>query len=65
MRPQGLVPRAVWQGARLAPGSRHGYALLGTTMAPGFDFADYEGGRRDELTAAYPAFQALIEALTR
>ena len=65
MRPQVLVPRGVWQGARLAPGGRHGYALLGTTMAPGFDFSDYEGGRRDELTAAYPAFRALIAVLTR
>ncbi len=64
-RPQSLVPGGVWQGARLAAGGDHGFALLGTTMAPGFDFADYEGGRREELTRAYPAFRALIEALTR
>ena len=38
---------------------------MGTTMAPGFDFADYEGGVRDELVRAYPAFEALIVALTR
>ena len=63
-RPQVLAPRGVWQGARLAPGGSHGYALLGTTMAPGFDFADYEGGRREELIASYPAFRKLIEALT-
>ncbi len=63
-RPQVLAPRGVWQGARLAPGGTHGYALLGTTMAPGFDFADYEGGRREELVAAYPAFREWIEALT-
>lgn len=63
-RPQVLAPGGVWQGARLAPGGPHGYALLGTTMAPGFDFADYEGGRREELANAYPAFRDLIEALT-
>ncbi len=63
-RPQVLAPRGVWQGARLAPGGSHGYALLGTTVAPGFDFADYEGGRREELIASYPAFRELIEALT-
>ena len=64
-RPQVHVPGGVWQGARLVPGGRHGYALLGTTMAPGFDVADYEGGRRDELVAAYPGFRELIEILTR
>ena len=64
-RPQLLAPRDVWQGSRLLPNGPHGYALLGTTMAPGFDFADYEGGRRDELIAAYPTFHDLITALTR
>ncbi len=63
-RPQVLAPRGVWQGARLAPGGSHGYSLLGTTMAPGFDVADYEGGRREDLIASYPAFRELIEALT-
>ena len=64
MRPQAVVPRGVWQGARLAAGGRHGYALLGTTMAPGFDDADYEPADRAALTAEYPAFAALITALT-
>src|SRR5581483_11176343 len=41
-RPQIVVPRGVWQGARLVPGGR--FALLGTTVAPGFDYADYETG---------------------
>jgi predicted cupin superfamily sugar epimerase len=64
-RPQVLAPGGVWQGTRLLPGGAYGFALLGTTMAPGFDFADYEGGRRDELIAAYPRFRGMIEALTR
>jgi uncharacterized protein len=63
MRPQRVVPRGVWQGARLRPGGR--WALLGTTVAPGFEYADYEDGRREELLAAYPAQTRLIEALTR
>lgn len=41
-RPQRVVPGGVWQGARLAPGGE--FALLGTTMAPGFDYRDYEAG---------------------
>jgi uncharacterized protein len=61
-RPQVLVPRGVWQGARLAPGGR--YALLGCTVAPGFDYADYEGGDRAALGAAYPRFVERIATLT-
>jgi len=64
-RPQALVPADVWQGARLAPGWRLGYALMGTTMAPGFDFRLYDHGARDALLAAYPAFGEQIAALTR
>lgn len=64
-RPQVVVPGGVWQGARVAPGGGHGFALLGTTMTPGFAFADYEGGDRDALTAAYPAYRDLIATLTR
>jgi predicted cupin superfamily sugar epimerase len=62
MRPQALVPRGVWQGARLVPGGR--YALMGCTVAPGFDFADYEAGGRAALAAAYPEFAERIATLT-
>ncbi len=62
-RPQATVPAGAWQGARLAPGGR--WALLGTTMAPGYDPADFELGRRDALLARWPAQRVLIEALTR
>ena len=62
-RPQVLAPGGTWQGSRLVPGGR--WALLGTTVAPGFEFADYTSGRRSELIAAYPDFAKLITALTR
>ena len=39
---QSVAPRGAWQGSRLCPGGR--FALLGTTMAPGFDPRDYEHG---------------------
>ncbi|HEU5401534.1 MAG TPA: cupin domain-containing protein [Terriglobales bacterium] len=61
--PQAVVPRGVWQGSRLAPGGR--FALLGCTVAPGFEFADYESGRHDLLVAQYPSQRELIAALTR
>lgn len=62
MRPQGIVSRGVWQGARLVAGGA--CALLGTTVAPGFDYADYADGERDALIAAWPAHAELIRALT-
>jgi predicted cupin superfamily sugar epimerase len=63
MRLQHVVPGGVWQGSRLAPGGK--FALLGTTMAPGFDPADFELGSRGELTARFPAYAKLIAVLTR
>ena len=61
-RPQVVVRRGVWQGTRLKPGGR--FALLGCTVAPGFEYEDYEHGRRAELLAAYPAFAGQILRLT-
>jgi hypothetical protein len=62
MRPQVVVPRGVWQGAGLLPGGR--FALLGTTVTPGFEFADYEAGQRSFLINAYPHFRDSIISLT-
>jgi predicted cupin superfamily sugar epimerase len=59
---QTTVPRGVWQGSLLEPGGK--VALLGCTVAPGFDYADYETGQREELIAAYPQFADLITRLT-
>lgn len=61
-RPQVVVPRGVWQGTRLVEGGR--YALLGCTVAPGFEYEDYEHGRRAELIARYPAWADEIARLT-
>jgi predicted cupin superfamily sugar epimerase len=63
MRLQQVVPGGVWHGSRLVPGGK--FALLGTTMAPGFDPADFELGARGELIARYPAYAELIAVLTR
>ncbi len=60
--PQVLVPGGTWQGSRLLPGGA--YALLGTTMSPGFEFADYNGADRNQLLTAYPNDSDLIKALT-
>ena len=60
---QHVVPAGVWQGSRLVPGGK--FALLGTTMAPGFHPADFELGAREELSARYRAYAKLIAVLTR
>jgi predicted cupin superfamily sugar epimerase len=62
MHPQVIVPCGVWQGSRLVVGGK--FALLGCTVAPGFDFADYEHGRRDDLVGNHPQFREKIVALT-
>jgi predicted cupin superfamily sugar epimerase len=63
MRPQHVVAGGVWQGSRLRPGGS--YALLGTTMSPGFDYQDYETGKRQMLTQLYPHHSSMIASLTR
>jgi len=57
------VPGNVWMGARLMSGAT-GYALMGTTVAPGFDFDDLEMGDSDTLCAAWPRHAELIAALS-
>jgi predicted cupin superfamily sugar epimerase len=62
-RPQVLVERGIWQGSRLVPGGA--WALLGCTVSPGFEFADYSEGKRTELIARWPEWASLIAELTR
>jgi predicted cupin superfamily sugar epimerase len=62
-RPQVVVRGGVWQGSRLAPGGK--WALMGTTMSPGFDYADFELGNREQLMAQYPGAAEIIRQYTR
>jgi uncharacterized protein len=58
-----LVPAGILQGARLAEGGS--MALLGCTVTPGFDFADYRSGSRDKLIEKWPHEAERIRTLTR
>lgn len=60
---QVLVPHSVWQGSRLQKGGH--FALLGTTMAPGFEDSDYFAGSRARLTQQYPEWSTWINQLSR
>jgi predicted cupin superfamily sugar epimerase len=62
-KPQAVVPKNVWQGSFLNEGGK--CALMGTTMAPGFDFDDYEHAEKNELIEKYPNRKSLIERLTK
>lgn len=62
-RPQLVVPAGTWQGSLLVEGGR--LALLGTTMAPGFEPGGIEMGTRAALVEAYPRHRELVEKLTR
>jgi uncharacterized protein len=58
-----IVPKNTWQGSRLIAGGK--VALIGCTVSPGFDYADYETGKRDELATAAGEHGELLKALTR
>ena len=60
---QMVVEPNVWQGTKLIEGG--GWALLGCTVAPGFDFADFVLGDRAKLIEAFPQHEALILEFTR
>jgi len=61
--PTAVVPADCWQAARLAPGA--GWAFCGCTVAPGFEFADFEMPPGAELVASFPAHARIIRELTR
>ena len=60
---QVLVPAGCWYGA--AVDDPAGYALVGGTVAPGFDFADFELADRQTLLARFPQHRHAILRLTR
>jgi predicted cupin superfamily sugar epimerase len=60
---QVIVPAGVWQGTRLCGDGK--VALLGCTVTPGFDFADYRSASYAELCGKWPAEKERIKALTR
>jgi len=60
---QVVVAAGTWFGVQVADGGA--YALVGCTVAPGFDFRDFELADREGLIALFPQHRAIIERLTR
>lgn len=59
---QAVVPAGCWFGSK--PAHETAYSLVGCTVAPGFDFADFELANRVELLNQYPQHRDVIELLT-
>jgi hypothetical protein len=60
---QAVVPAGCWFASHVADWKS--FAVVGCTVAPGFDFEDFEVGKREELLSLYPQHRELIERLTR
>lgn len=61
--PQAVIKAGTWFAAALE--SRKSYCLLGCTVSPGFDYRDWERGKRDELASMYPKHKKLIDRYTK
>jgi uncharacterized protein len=59
---QAMVPGGCWFGSSLL--HPRSFALVGCTVAPGFEFADFEMARRAELVSLYPEHRDVITRLT-
>lgn len=60
---QFVVPANHWFASEPAPGTE--FSLAGCTVAPGFDFADFEMADAEKLLKKYPQSHSLIERLCR
>jgi predicted cupin superfamily sugar epimerase len=65
---QAVVPRGWWFGSHISNEVAQDasvYALVGCTVAPGFDFADFEMPPRTTLVKMFPQHRSVIERLTK
>ena len=60
---QFVVPAGAWFASEPAPSTF--FALVGCTVAPGFDFADFEMAKKESLLKQFPDPKSLVERLCR
>lgn len=60
---QAVVPAGAWFASGVKPGGN--YALVGCTVAPGFDFQDFELAEAASLIAQFPQHRECILKFTR
>ncbi|HAA15199.1 MAG TPA: hypothetical protein DCE41_27285 [Cytophagales bacterium] len=61
--PQFVVPHGTWFASE--PLAKEGFSLVGCTVAPGFDFDDFEMGKAEDLSLLFPKHAKLVDRLTR
>lgn len=61
--PQLTVPAGCWFASSVE--KKNAYSFVGCTVAPGFDFDDFELAERDPLTKLFPEHAEIITKLTR
>jgi predicted cupin superfamily sugar epimerase len=59
---QAVVPAGKWFGSK--PAEENSYSLVGCTVAPGFDFEDFEMKSREELLTMFPQHEQIVKMLT-
>jgi hypothetical protein len=60
---QFVVPAGAWFASEPAPSTF--FALVGCTVAPGFDFADFEMAKKENLLREFPEHESLVERLCK
>jgi uncharacterized protein len=60
---QTIIPAGTWFAAEVD--CVHSYILVGCTVFPGFDYADFELAKMEELIALFPQHEAIIRRLSR
>ncbi len=61
-KPQIMFTQEVWFGAKVD--NINQYTLMGCSVAPGFEFSDFEMAEKEKLIKLYPDHQQIIEMLT-
>ena len=60
---QFTIPRNCWFAAKNLDGNT--FSLVGCTVAPGFEYQDFELAKKEDLMSSYPQYEALIREFTR
>jgi predicted cupin superfamily sugar epimerase len=61
--PQVIIPANTWFAAKIK--NERGYSLVSCTVAPGFNFLDFELAQRGDLIEQFPDQKSIIEEFTR
>ena len=61
-QPQVVIPADTWFGAMLE--EENSFSLASCTVAPGFDFRDFEMAEKQKLSQEFPLYKNIIHLLT-